>query len=163
MTNYPLKVVLWVRKMAEDKALHLVQVARAEEQKAREEAAVKEKALADYVDWCAKEEDRLYGEIQGKAVPHKRILFVRDQVAWNAGQQQKYERQVEEARAEVRLKEGAVKQAVEHYQAMAREVFKLEQHREEWTNEAKKVAENIEENEIEEAGELIQTYRRMNS
>lgn len=161
--SYPLKVVLWVRKLSEDKALHLLNVARAEEKRAREEVTTREKELADYVAWCFAEEERLYKAILGKPVSHKTILFTREQISWNSSQQVKYERKVDEARADLRLKEGAVAQALEHYQKMSREVFKLEQHRSEWMLQAARIEENIQENEIEEAGEMIHNFRQSNA
>jgi len=157
--KYPLHIVLWVRRRAEDRAMHLWQAAKAEEERARADYKQKQEDLVAFREACEQAAEQWFANVQGKPIAHRDILQHREQMKWDAEAVARKEREVTEAANLLKNKEVATAKAMSEYQAAAREVMKLEQHETAWKEEARREEEFVAENEIEEAAEGLYAFR----
>ena len=148
--KYELSDLLKVRELREDSASKAVTQAQEKLESCIQYLERKQKELEDYREWRPGEEDRIFAEIMKKEISQEKLNEVKAKIAILREKELVIEKEVEDAEVAVKEAEAALEQAKEDHRKAMRELEKIKEHREHWTEEAKKEAEFLADKEMEE-------------
>jgi chromosome segregation ATPase len=97
--NYPLTFLLDLRKMRMERCEQALAQARAMVRRRREELEVRIQEHRNYVEWCDREEDRMFAELVAKPSQHQKVLDARQEMLVNRAKEADFLKLIDDARA----------------------------------------------------------------
>ena len=97
--KYPLEFLLGLRKTRMEKCEQALAQARALVRKRNKELEDRTREHREYVEWCDREEDRIFEELIKKPSTHHKVLESREEMLANRAKEAEYLHRIEEARA----------------------------------------------------------------
>lgn len=150
MNAYPLRDILRVRIIRENKAAENLAKAKLELDKAIKKVKQKQKELEDYRIWRVKEEERMFNEIIKKKLKKDDLDELKFEIGKLRQKELDYEKAVEDAKKEKERAAREVEEARGLYQTAVMEHEKIKEHRDTWLEEWKRMEELVLEKEVEE-------------
>ncbi len=150
MAVYPLKDLLKVRKLREDKALEAVMAAQRKLEEALRYLEAQKEALRSYHQFRLQEENRLYSTIIGKTVARSRVDEVLAEIAHLRNEELMHEKRVSEAQKNLETAQKDLDLAKKAHRDSIKNRQKIEEHRDIWLEEFKKEQEFFLEKELED-------------
>jgi len=150
MNVYPLKDILRIRVIRENKAAENLVKAKLELEKAIKKVKQKQKELENYRIWRVKEEERMFNDIIKKKLKKEDLDELKFEIGKLRQKELDHEKAVEDAKKEKEQAAREVEEARTLYQGAVVEHEKIKEHKNNWLEEWKRMEENILEKEIEE-------------
>lgn len=148
--NYPLKDILRIRVLREEKAAENLSRAKLELEKAIKKVKQKQKELENYRVWRVKEEERMFNNIIKKKLKKEDLNELKFEIGKLRQKELDHEKAVEDAKKEKEEAARTVEDARAQYQEAVLEREKIQEHKNNWLEEWKKIEEAILEKEMEE-------------
>lgn len=147
---YPLQEILKVRMKRQElaqteviKATHALEMAKLELKKREEE-------LDKYRIWRKEEEQKRYDKMINKKLPHYQLNEIKAEISQLREDEAIYVNKVDQAQIKIDECEATLQQAKEMFFRMVRECQKIQEHRDEWMQQATKEELIAEDKELEE-------------
>lgn len=150
MNVYPLRDILRVRSIRENKAAENLARAKLELDKAIKKVKQKQKELEDYREWRLKEEKRMFDAIVKKKLKKEDLDELRFSIGKLRQKELDHEKAVEDAKKEKDLAARDVEEARGLYQQAVLEHEKFKEHRDNWMEDWNREQEMKLEKEMEE-------------
>jgi type III secretion protein O len=162
MAKYPLGSLLTVREFREQAASNEVNACKARVREAQELVEKRKQELRDYIQWRVEEEKRLFAEIKNREIAYRGLEDHQQDIQQLRGREAQYHESIHQAEAAVEQAKKNLTAAQERHRIACQEKRKIEEHREIWKEEQKKIAALEEDKEMEEftgkAKEEVEQY-----
>jgi hypothetical protein len=152
---YPLEKMLTVRTHRENKKLNHVVQCKEQVKQAETVKRQKEQELSSYRQWRPMEEKRLFDHLQQAPANVHDVMYFTDTVNTLREKQIQKAHRVQEALNQVNSAEQALTKARRKYAEACRKKMKIAEHKEIWMEEYRIQMEQKEENELEEAAQVM--------
>lgn len=150
MTQYPLRPLLRVRNLREDKAVRALEAARRGLVRAQNALEEKKNAHRKFMDWLAQEEDRRYREIMETMMDIDEVDDFKQGLLMLRAREAGFLEDILKAENQVQKAGQVLVQAKADLVAAQKGTMKVEVHRDQWLQGAQKEAERLEELELED-------------
>ena len=151
--KYPLEFLLGLRKTRMEKCEQALAQARALVRKRNQELEDRISEHREYVEWCDREEDRIFEELIKKPSTHHKVLESREEKLANRAKEAEYLHRIEEARAALKAAHDEEAKCLAELQVAIRNREKLASHKSHWTEAAQKEEQMAEDLVMEETAE----------
>lgn len=159
--KYPLTFLLGLRKTRMEKCEQALAQARAMVKRRHEELDARIREHRDYVEWCDREEDRMFAELFAKPAQHMKVLDARAEMLANRAKEAEFLQRIEEAKAALEAARAEEARCLTELQIAIRNREKLDSHKALWTEgfkHAEQMAEDLVMEETAESAYLRNTH-----
>jgi cellobiose-specific phosphotransferase system component IIA len=150
MSAYPLGSLLMVREFREKAAAAAVTAAKNKVEEAKELIVQRERELVEYIEWRKCEEKRLFEEIKLKEIEYTGLEDHQTDVQQLRQKEGDYRDRIEQAKAALEEAKKNLEEAKQAHANSVQEKRKIEEHKEIWLEEQKKLEAMAEDLEMEE-------------
>lgn len=152
--TYILEKILTVREHRENKSLNHMMKCKQEVRRAVIRQHQKKKELHDYHQWRQLEEGRRFDNLKQKPANVHDVMYFTDTINTLRREQDAKARRVHDASKQVASAENTLKEARQHYAQACRKKMKITEHKKIWMEDYHRQAEQQNENESEEIGQI---------
>ena len=149
-STYPLEDLLRVRKFREEAAASEVTKCRIAVEQAAQLLVDRQQALKEYIEWRIGREKELYEEILRQEIQLRKLDDLKLEIQQLRDRESVYEDQIHEAEKGLQQAQEALEGARAAYHEAYKNVEKIDEHKEIWAQEERKLSEEFEEKELED-------------